>query len=72
MESDKAFWQYLKNRVFGTGSKSALWGRHTASKGGVRLFVVPESGKDIFSLLTSPELDIKLNQNSKSSCTSQN
>ena len=53
-------------------SKSYAWGRHTVSKGGVRLFGVPESGKDISSLLTSPKLDIKLNQNSKSSCTSQN
>ena len=45
---------------------------HTVPEGGVRLFGVPESGKDIFSLLISPKLDIKLNQNSKSSCTSQN
>ena len=45
---------------------------HTVPEGGVRLFGVPESGKDIFSLLTSPKLGIKLNQNPKSSCASQN
>ena len=45
--------------------------RHTVPKGCVRLFGVAENGKDIFSLHTSPKLDIKLNQNPKSSCTSK-
>ena len=45
---------------------------HTVPEGGVRLFGVPESGKDIFSLYISPKLEIKLNQNPLSSCTSTN
>ena len=45
---------------------------HTVPEGGVRLFGVPESGKDIFSLYISPKLEIKLNQNPRSSCTSTN
>ena len=45
---------------------------HTVPKGSVKLFGVPESGKDIFSLHISPKLDIKLNQTPKSSCASKN
>ena len=47
-------------------------GGHTVPKGDVRLFGVPESGKDIFSLHISPKLEIKLNQNPRSSCISTN
>ena len=45
---------------------------HTVPEGGVRLFGVPDGGNDIFSLHLSPKLEIKLNQNPRSSCTSTN
>ena len=45
---------------------------YTVPEGAVRLFGVPESGKDIFSRHISKKLEIKLNQNPRSSCTSTN
>ena len=48
------------------------WTNHTVPEEGIRLFDVPKSGKDIFSLYISPKLEIKLNQNPRSSCISTN